>query len=167
MVGKRTLTTIERFMRSFTKHEGDACWIWNLKPDAYGYGQMGIRGAEGEMTTRKAHRVSYEIFCGKIPKNISVLHKCDNPICINPAHLFLGTKTDNMNDKKNKKRHHFGNKHPMAKLSEDDVQVIIGLEAGGITHQKIADKFDVCRQNISKICARNSWTHMENNNARH
>lgn len=79
----------------FTKHveKTESCWLWRGAVDTAGYGDCWFRGR-----TTGAHRVSWQIFRGEIPDGLFVLHKCDNPICVNPDHLFLGTHSDNMQD---------------------------------------------------------------------
>ncbi len=76
------------------------CWIWQRVKNSHGYASISYRGR-----SRGVHRVVWELYKGKIPDRILVLHKCDVPACINPDHLFLGTQSDNMQDMHNKKRH--------------------------------------------------------------
>lgn len=90
-------TMEERFWEKVKK--GDGCWIWSSFHNEYGYGQLRFRGR-----MRGAHRASWEINCGPIPDGLFVLHKCDNPGCVNPNHLFLGTNQDNLRDASNKGR---------------------------------------------------------------
>lgn len=82
----------ERFARKWTPEPNTGCWLWAGGTDSFGYGFF--RHA-GEVT---AHRVSYTLHIAPIPKGLHVLHKCDVPECVNPAHLFLGTQIDNMKD---------------------------------------------------------------------
>lgn len=80
---------------------GEGCWLWTGACDTYGYGLIRWRQRD---RWDKAHRVSWIIASGPIPNGLCVLHKCDNPPCVNPAHLFLGTQADNMHDMKIKGR---------------------------------------------------------------
>jgi hypothetical protein len=85
----------ENFLKHFKEGSLDECWEWSASRFNAGYGQCGHK---------LAHRVSYEYFIGQIPSGICVLHKCDNPPCVNPKHLFLGTRKDNTHDMINKGR---------------------------------------------------------------
>jgi len=76
------------------------CWNWNKSTASDGYGRVGIRKEDsGKTTTIPAHRFSWLIHAGLIPENLFCLHKCDNTKCCNPSHLYLGTQSDNMQDK--------------------------------------------------------------------
>ncbi len=88
----------ERFKKHFII-END-CWIWSKTKNNFGYGVVSFKGKK-----EKAHRISYEIFKEPIPKGMYVLHRCDEPRCVNPDHLWLGTQGDNMRDMHKKKRH--------------------------------------------------------------
>lgn len=100
----------ERFWEKVNKRSDNECWEWlgakTLVRKAY-YGHMRFEGKE-----RKAHRISWTIAFGSIPDGLFVLHKCDNSICVNPNHLFLGTHEDNMRDMVEKGRSLKGDKHP-------------------------------------------------------
>lgn len=82
----------ERFWNNVIKNP-EGCWGWRAYKDPNGYGQMSVMGK-----LQRAHRISYTLHYGVIPKGMMVCHKCDNPECTNPDHLFLGTNADNMRD---------------------------------------------------------------------
>jgi hypothetical protein len=92
----------ERFWAKVQK--GDGCWLWTGGKFRRGYGAFKRRGPDGRFQQQKAHRVSYEWLVGPVPDGLCVLHTCDNPPCVNPAHLFLGTNLDNSEDRRVKGR---------------------------------------------------------------
>lgn len=113
VLGRRRRGPLEvRFWRSVDKT--DTCWNWTASVNTYGYGQ--IRDEAGKYTT--AHRVSYKLHSAAIPEGQSVLHRCDNRRCVNPAHLFLGTQADNMRDKTEKGRQARGDRHGMSRAQK-------------------------------------------------
>lgn len=147
-------TIKERFLK-YTSIDNSGCWLWTGNIDYYGYGRLGFK-----MKTYRANRLAVLIF-----KNIDagknfVCHKCDNPRCVNPDHLFLGTQKENMADCKSKHRTAIGKKNGMAKLSEDDVKNILLLSKSGLTHQEIGNKFNVSRSNIGSILNKKRWRHL-------
>ena len=94
-------TPEERFWAKVRKGDPDECWIWIASKGGHGYGTF----RADKDTVTKAHRFSWELHNGKIPKGMMVLHRCDIPLCVNPAHLFIGNHTDNMQDMMIKCRH--------------------------------------------------------------
>ena len=113
----------------------------------------------GENT--RAHSLSYEAFVGKIPKGLHVLHRCDQPDCVNPEHLFVGTHAKNMKDMEQKGRHvpMPGEKHPLSKLTEKQVKEIRALK-GRTTQRSIAAMFGVSVGHINNIMQRRTWKHI-------
>jgi hypothetical protein len=114
-----------------------------------------------------AHRVSWEIANGKkVPEGKNVLHKCGNPACVNPSHLYIGTQKENVRDAINAGTHcnpvykGFGESHSQAKLTEKDVREIRGLHRAGIGYRKIADRFNVDYTNIRRIIKKETWGHL-------
>lgn len=130
-----------------------SCWLWTGTKNGYGYG---IFIMPGEIHVR-AHRYSYEYFGGKIPKGKLVLHKCDNPACVNPKHLRLGTYLDNNRDAKRKGRNARGSRNGHAKLSERNVRSIM---ASNERQTVLARHYGVHQSVISTIKSGKRWKHV-------
>jgi len=135
---------IERFFAYVRKTEH--CWIWRGKPANNGYGRMSIDDV-GEL----AHRLSWIIHYGSIPDRLCVLHECDNRLCVNPRHLFLGTRQENAADRGQKGRQPQGSKIGTSKLSTEEVKKIRAAYAADETQQVIAERFGVTRSNVGYI----------------
>ena len=107
----------QKLLKNIIKSEND-CWIWNKSKDKDGYGAIMYKSIR-----YKAHRASYIAFIGSIPNNMCVCHACDNPSCINPNHLFIGTHKDNLQDmsKKGRSNKSHGVKHYKSYLSKENV----------------------------------------------
>jgi hypothetical protein len=132
------------------------CWNWQ-GATASGYGVMNINSK-----LIGAHRVSYSEYVGDIPAGMRVLHECDNPRCVNPAHLVAGTQKKNMQDmvKRGRNRHGVpaGEKNGHCKLKQFEVRQIRDLLAwGGMAHQEIASLYKVSRSLITKIKKGEVW----------
>ena len=130
------------------------CWIWR-NPTNRDRGQIRVDGR-----TQLACRVTWKAYRGPIPRGKHVLHSCDNPRCVNPAHLWVGSHRDNMADKKAKGRAHRlpGQKHPMAKLTNKQAREIYALaRMGGITQREIGEKYGVTNCTVSNIVRGTQW----------
>lgn len=145
------------------KHEPDArgCWIWTAWK-ARGYGRMQIGGRAGRPV--RAHRVSWELNRGPIPDGMCVLHNCpdgDNPLCVNPAHLWLGTHADNMADMASKGRaaRHLGEDHVNAVLTDKDV-VAIRSRWPAESQRALAREFGVSPRAINFVVHMETWRHV-------
>jgi len=124
------------------------CWEWTGSKSGKGYGLLRLNVGE---KLQYAHRVSWEIHNGKIYNSLFVLHSCDNPPCVNPRHLFLGTQKDNIQDAIRKGRFACGEKQKH-KITESQVKTIRGLyKKGGITQIKIGKIFGLGQGHISRI----------------
>lgn len=137
------------------------CWIWTGAKNQKGYGDAWFDGR-----LHRAHRLAYQWYKGEIPPNILVCHKCDNPSCVNPEHLFLGTPQDNSQDMAVKGRWRNGNLRgselAVAKLTELDILAIRKDYAeGGATQVELAEAYSVHQGTISSIILHKSWRHVE------
>jgi hypothetical protein len=128
----------------------DGCMIWNLAKNRQGYGVM----VHEVSKTMLAHRYSYELFVGEIPDGMCVLHKCDNPLCVRPDHLFLGSHSDNMQDMFSKGR---GNTFNNVKLDMNKVKDIRKRLENKESRASIAKSYNVCVKTITDIKLNKSW----------
>ncbi len=128
------------------------CWHW-VGSLVWGYGALG---------RQRAHRVSYRYFKGDIPRGIEVMHSCDNPSCVNPDHLSLGTHADNMRDCAKKGRIRtvpkFGESNPMAKLTLAAVRQMRKARKTGATYKKIAKDFGVTAMTAYRAVTGQNWS---------
>lgn len=134
------------------------CWEWVGHRFWSGYGRIYIKPKY-----RRAHRVSWEIKHGEIPKGMCVCHKCDNPACVRPSHLFLATHAENMIDKKNKNRAYRmkGVEHHQCKLTEKQVREIRKKYVPyKMSTNKLGKIYGVSKATIQAIISSKSWTHL-------
>jgi hypothetical protein len=150
------LSEADRFMKRVKKGGRDECWPWTGSLNS-GYGQFRNQAGEIEL----AHRASWRMFVGPIPDGMHMLHRCDNPPCVNPAHLFLGSQNDNVQDMWAKKRANpgtsRGEKHGMAKLTAEIVKEIRKSSDMGTV---LALRYGVSHSTITDIRHRRIWNHI-------
>jgi HNH endonuclease len=144
------------YEKNVIKSEG--CWDWIRKNKTDRYIRMHFARLEPRISI---HVYSWKINFGEIPEGMYVLHKCDNPRCSNPQHLFLGTAKDNAIDCKNKKRNVYGVKNKNAKLDEVKVKEIKRLSSLGVTMTRIAKDFNVNISTIERIINNKTWKHLK------
>jgi hypothetical protein len=157
----------DRLMSKVTPEPNTGCWLWTGATLARrGYGCLSVRNR-----TVSAHRWAWTVLRGPIPKGLSVLHKCDNPACVNAeTHLFLGTTKDNTRDMLNKRRECHGARCYKAKLSAEQVAEIRALVAAGklrmknnrhgeVTQAALAVRFGVLQCSISAVARYATWRH--------
>lgn len=133
------------------------CWNWTGWKHRSGHGYVGS-GTSGRNV--QCHRVSWKLFKGVIPKGLCVLHKCDNPACVNPSHLFLGTQQDNMRDMNTKDRHAKGERCNLDGLTESDAKKALRLK-GKVSHTELGKRFGVNRATISYLLEGKTWKHLQ------
>ena len=149
-------TMVERFWNQVSKGDGpDDCWEWIGCVSPTGYGSFNI---EGKSFAQATHRVSYEMAFGPIPKGMFICHKCDNPPCVRPDHLFLGTPADNWADMLKKRRRCYkrGEDNPNAKLTLVQVLEMKTLYPT-LSHRKLAKKYGVSKTTIAGILKGEQW----------
>ena len=134
------------------------CWVWTGLCVEFGHGFF-------QTLRRKvyAHRYSFSVHRGAVPPELCVLHKCDNPPCVNPAHLFLGTRVDNNTDRflKGRDGDHKGTKNGRALLTPEDVlEIRRKYGAGDTSYSKLAVEYNVSRSTVEAIVKRRNWSHL-------
>lgn len=145
---------IERFWEKVDKRGPGDCWEWQAST-AHGYGQLNTGGGMSLV-----HRLSYELHVGAIPDGLLVCHHCDNPLCVNPQHLFVGTNADNVQDMLNKNRNVRGERQGASKLTEGDVREIRQRFADGERQSSLAREYGVCVAQMNRIVHRKEWQHV-------
>lgn len=154
---RRVVSIFDRLKRHQVIKDG--CWGWSAAKDGAGYGIISNRNGSS-FSPEKAHRVSYEFVFGDIPLGMNICHKCDNPECTNPDHLFAGTQKDNMKDCSDKGRLSSVSLKNLSHdfvLSEADAELIKSVKfasrngRGGVTVKSIAKKLGVSAATISKV----------------
>lgn len=175
---KRNTWSVAELQRRSVLDPVTGCWVWSMGRRGSGpferqYGCT--RGGPGG--ERAAHRIAYTLSAGAIPSDLWVLHRCDNPPCVNPDHLFLGEPSDNSADMVRKGRSraaegtdHYtqrtpgkrtrGERHGQSKLTDDAVREIRALRQGGAMQRAVATRFGVSQSVISLVMRGRAWTHV-------
>lgn len=135
------------------------CWEWNGYRDRHGYGQLQSGGG----VVKYANRVAAEVWIGPIPEGHSVCHRCDNPPCINPDHLFYGPQAANVADMLFKRRESNGERNPQHKITDLEVQELRArYAAGGITQKQLARDYGISKAQVGRIIRRERRPRMTN-----
>ena len=152
-------TSEDRFWSKVDK-SGD-CWLWTgaVKSEEFPYGIFKLEGK-----TVRAHRYSWELAERRKPRRLCVLHRCDNPRCVRPNHLFLGTRDDNIQDCIGKGRfnpgHVLGERVGTSKLTEAKVRMIRQQRKSGVTLTQLGRDFGLDPSHVYRIVSRRSWKHV-------
>jgi hypothetical protein len=167
-MGKR-IDLRRRFEAKVARRGADECWEWTANKNNQGYGLIREGGL---LPKRLAHRVSYELHCGHIPHDLCVLHRCDNPACVNPAHLFLGTLKENTHDMiaKGRKRTVLnpnnrpptfrGSSHPKAVMNEAKVLEARKRYAAGWSLAQLMQAYGIKKRGLQHILRGEFWRHV-------
>lgn len=144
-----------RFENKFEVKGESECWLWEASTFPNGYGQFLFEGK-----SHGAHRISFLMYSGIIPDGLQVCHSCDNPPCVNPSHLFLGTNQDNCQDKKDKGRTHkiFGEDNGNYKLTDEDV---INIRCSTLSAKILAEKYKISINHVYQIKSKRRRQHLK------
>ncbi len=136
------------------------CWLWTACRNARGYGSFGFQGG-----TRLAHRLSWEIHTGRelIGADVCVLHKCDNPACVRPEHLFIGSQEDNIRDRdaKGRARGGMGERHALARLNDELVRLIRARNTSGESGYAIGRALGIPNTTVKNVLCGRTWKHVK------
>lgn len=139
----------QRFWLKVAKSDG--CWEWQGTRQEHGYGSL----RHGKNRKWYAHRVSFAIANGDIPKGMSVCHRCDNPSCVRPDHLFLGTHAENLADAAAKLRF-----PARSSLTPRDIPYVRELNGIGFSQRELAKMYGVAQATVGAIIRREIWKHV-------
>lgn len=141
----------ERFDRKVSREA--VCWLWTGAKSAAGYGQI---RATRERKTLYAHVIAFKRWTGDVPEGMEVCHTCDVRHCVNPEHLFAGTRGDNLRDMAKKDRHSRGERNAKSKLTD---RVVSQIRRSEETCRELAKRYGVAHQTISKAARAVTWKH--------
>ena len=153
---------LEEKLRFNSIENENGCWIWQGGKTNFGYGTIGI----GNNKTELVHRLAYKFWDGEVSSDLFVCHHCDQPLCVNPNHLFLGTNQDNIDDKMYKGRAytgvHKGELNVRSSLTDKQVKELkYDLFKRNMKQVDLCEKFGVSRDVVSSIFRGRTWTHIE------
>lgn len=150
------LNQVDRFWSQVKKAEGDGCWEWVGAVGSAGYGRVHFDGR-----LQQAQRVAWELTNGPIPGGLWALHKCDNPKCIRPDHLFLGTCQDNWDDCRRKKRQAYGERNGCSKLTTEQA---LAIKSDPRRHRIIAKAYGIDQSSVTKLKRGQRWIYLQHEN---
>ena len=143
---------LERFEEKYCPEPNSGCWLWTHGTNRKGYGHFYFNGERW-----MAHRASWVMAHGEIPKGMHVLHRCDTPCCVRPDHLWLGSNADNVADCMTKRRHRFGSKSNLAKIDDKTALQIYNDRSSA---KQIAQRHNLHISTIRRIKSKLIWKHI-------
>jgi hypothetical protein len=151
---------MERFERLVMPEPNSGCWLWDGGIGPHGYGRIRVGRLGVDRRNALAHRLSWELHLGSIPAGLCVCHRCDNRACVNPGHLFLGTKRDNTADMVRKGRGgrppvHYGPANPKAKITQEIADAIRSSPLGVV---RAGREFGLSPSQIHTIRTGKNWS---------
>lgn len=153
--GRRRLTAADAFERNYIPEPMSGCWLWIGHANPQGYGVAFSRMLRPR--SRLAHRLAWELFRGGISEGMCICHRCDNPSCVNPEHLFEGTRRDNAADRARKGRSSKGEGRYNARLTPEKVLAVRSDEGSDTA---VAQRHGITRGHVWKIKQRRLWGHV-------
>jgi hypothetical protein len=156
--------SIDRFKKLIMINENSDCHEWTGSIQSNGYGRFNVFGR-----SMYAHRFSALMKIGILRSGMDVCHKCDNRKCVNPDHLFIGTRKDNMRDAVSKGRHASGeklsvskrgDKSHLSKLTAAEVLEIRSMKLKGVKTKELSEKFNISSDNIRRIIRKDTWRYI-------
>ena len=146
--------TVEQQLKEYTdKSSGpEDCWEWTVAKNNMGYGTVRVK-----TKAWLAHRLWFQYVNGPIPEELEVCHSCDNPACVNPFHLWLGTHTENLRDAVEKGRIRTGEAALGAKLRQQEGNEIRRLVGGGLSQSRAGQRFGVAQSTVENIILGRTW----------
>lgn len=164
--GPKPLPLSERFWRHVNKRSADECWEWRGHKLKTGYGTFNLNASRANRECTTAQRVAWHLTNGEIPQGKDICHRCDNPPCVNPAHLWVGTPKENTHDMIRKDRHRSGwvpgEKNGQSILTESDVLKIREHHSNdAYSRNELASIFGVSESAIKKVCYGYTWKHLK------
>jgi hypothetical protein len=145
---------IEEHFLSKACESANGCLEWLGCKNRHGYGVIGLNGDRF-----MAHRLAWMLFRSEIPAGMFICHHCDNPSCVNPEHLFIGTPKDNTQDARKKGRLAYGKRNQWAKLTPEKIKEAYAMNRNGASCHYIAKHFGVSRNTITRALSGSSWSH--------
>jgi HNH endonuclease len=156
---KRVRGLLARFIEFVSPEPNSGCWLWLGSRTKSGYGARFSFGRKAE-GGEEPHRLAWRLYVGDIPPGRHVLHRCDVPPCVNPAHLYLGDHAQNMRDKLVRGRQSRGSLHGAARITESEVVQIRQRVRAGEMQKTLAAELGISRGSVNRIIKGHSWKHV-------